>query len=129
LFHNSNVFGSCIIHILYTGVLKLKNNSGTKRLILFRDVWGNVPVAGLLQARTRATRHQNPSLDCSSGRKLEAKLAIQSYYDWRSVRLSIRLGVEPPYLGPVSVCCYEYTLKTKPGAGFRSGFLERCPGN
>ena len=35
LFHNSNVFGSCIIHILYTGVLKLKkNNSGTKRLTL-----------------------------------------------------------------------------------------------
>ena len=33
LFHNSNVFGSCIIHILYTGVLKLKkNNSDTKRL-------------------------------------------------------------------------------------------------
>ena len=32
-FHNSNVFGSCIIHILYTGVLKLKeNNSGAKRL-------------------------------------------------------------------------------------------------
>ena len=24
-FHNSNVFGSCIIHILYTGVLKIKN--------------------------------------------------------------------------------------------------------
>ena len=24
LFHNSNVFGSCIIHILYTGALKLK---------------------------------------------------------------------------------------------------------
>jgi len=24
LFHNSNLFGSCIIHILYTGVLKLK---------------------------------------------------------------------------------------------------------
>jgi len=33
LFHNSNVFGSCIINILYTGVLKLKkNNSGAKRL-------------------------------------------------------------------------------------------------
>ena len=25
-------FGSCIIHILYTGVLKLKKKSGTKRL-------------------------------------------------------------------------------------------------
>ena len=24
LFHNANLFGSCIIHILYTGVLKLK---------------------------------------------------------------------------------------------------------
>jgi hypothetical protein len=26
-FHNSNVFGSCIIHILHTGVLKLKENN------------------------------------------------------------------------------------------------------
>jgi len=32
LFHNSNVFGSCIIHILYTGCAK-KKNSGTKWLI------------------------------------------------------------------------------------------------
>ena len=33
LFHNSNVFGSCIIHILFTGVLKLKKNkSCAKRL-------------------------------------------------------------------------------------------------
>jgi len=33
LFHNSNVFGSCFIRILYTDVLKFKkNNSGTKRL-------------------------------------------------------------------------------------------------
>jgi hypothetical protein len=37
LFHNSNVFGSCIIHILYTGcakMLKKNNNSGPKRLTL-----------------------------------------------------------------------------------------------
>jgi len=34
LFHNANLFGSCIIHILYTGVLKLKkNNSGAKGII------------------------------------------------------------------------------------------------
>jgi len=33
LFHNSNVFGSCIIHILYTECAKIKkNNSGAKRL-------------------------------------------------------------------------------------------------
>ena len=34
LFHNSNVFGSCIIHILYTECAKIekKNNSAAKRL-------------------------------------------------------------------------------------------------
>ena len=33
LFHDANFFGSCIIHILYTDVLKLKkNNSGAKGL-------------------------------------------------------------------------------------------------
>ena len=36
LFHNANLFGSCIIHILYTGCAKIKknnnNNSGTKGL-------------------------------------------------------------------------------------------------
>ena len=34
LFHNSNVFGSCIIHILYLGCAKIKKiNSGAKRLM------------------------------------------------------------------------------------------------
>ena len=33
LFHNSNVFGFCIIHSLYTGCAKIKKkNSGAKRL-------------------------------------------------------------------------------------------------
>ena len=32
LFHNSNVFGSCIIHILYTVCAKIKKNSAAKRL-------------------------------------------------------------------------------------------------
>ena len=32
LFHNSNLFGSCIIHISYTECAKIKkNNSGAKR--------------------------------------------------------------------------------------------------
>ena len=35
LFHNANLFGSCIIHILYTGCAKItkNNNSGVKGLI------------------------------------------------------------------------------------------------
>ena len=38
LFHNSNIFVSCIFHILHTGCAKIKkNNSGAKRLnSLFR---------------------------------------------------------------------------------------------
>ena len=33
LFHNANLFGSCIIHILYTGCAKVKkNDSGAKGL-------------------------------------------------------------------------------------------------
>ena len=42
LFHNSNVFGSCFIHILYTGCAKIsKNNSGAKRLICRMHRSGN----------------------------------------------------------------------------------------
>ena len=34
LFHNSNLFGFCIIHILYTECAKIKkNNSGAKKLM------------------------------------------------------------------------------------------------
>ena len=34
LFHNANLFGSCIIHILHTGCAKIKkNNSGAKGLM------------------------------------------------------------------------------------------------
>jgi hypothetical protein len=37
LFHNSNLFGSCIIHVVYTGFAKIKkNNSGAKRLTFMR---------------------------------------------------------------------------------------------
>jgi len=43
LFHKSNVFGSCIIHILYTGCAKiLKNNSGARKLKrLYRRLQGS----------------------------------------------------------------------------------------
>ena len=38
LFRNSDLFGSCIIHILYTGCAKIKkNNSGPKRLTTAPD--------------------------------------------------------------------------------------------
>jgi hypothetical protein len=36
LFHNTTLFGSCIIHILNTGCAKIKENSGAKELSI---VW------------------------------------------------------------------------------------------
>ena len=40
LFHNANLFGSCIIHILYTGCAKIKkNNSDAKGLIIKELRW------------------------------------------------------------------------------------------
>jgi len=43
LFHKSNVFVSCIIHILYTECAKIKkNNSGAKRLILSSLLYSSV---------------------------------------------------------------------------------------
>jgi hypothetical protein len=48
-FHNSKVFGSCIIHILYTGCAKIKkNNSGVKRLII-------LPLMRILQWNLKQT--------------------------------------------------------------------------
>jgi len=39
LFHNSNIFSSCIIHILYTGCAKIKkNNSDANSLMSFRII-------------------------------------------------------------------------------------------
>ena len=56
LFHNSNVFGSCIVDILYTGCAKIKNNSGAKRLTFLKDVSfeaGSVIVLDLLDIYSR----------------------------------------------------------------------------
>ena len=43
LFHNVNLFGSCIIHILYTGCAEIKkNNSGAKGLTKHKDYYFTV---------------------------------------------------------------------------------------
>ena len=54
LFHNANLFGSCIIHILYTECAKIeKNNSGAKRLK------GQVLLDGTSNAKS--VRHISPA--------------------------------------------------------------------
>ena len=36
LFHNANLFGSCIIHILYTGCAEIKKNTSGAKVL---NVW------------------------------------------------------------------------------------------
>ena len=38
MFHNSNVFGSCIIHILYTGCAKIKEIIPAPKVNVVRTV-------------------------------------------------------------------------------------------
>jgi len=62
LFHNSNVFGSCMIHILYTGRAKIKkNNSGPKRL---RGQEFQQSIAGLPQYITDEKSGAQLDADC-----------------------------------------------------------------
>ena len=42
LFHNANLFGSCIIHILYTGCAKIKENNSGARVNLVDIRWRRV---------------------------------------------------------------------------------------
>ena len=60
LFHNANFFGSCIIHILYTGCAELKkNNSGAKGLkyyppqLLFIDKTNPFKIKSFLLLKTK----------------------------------------------------------------------------
>jgi len=42
-FHNAKLFGSCIIHILYTGCANIKkNNSGAKGLIYYASTCSEI---------------------------------------------------------------------------------------
>ena len=52
LFHNSNVFGSCIIHILYTECAKIKKKSGSKRLIILEPYATQSSLSAILQVRS-----------------------------------------------------------------------------
>ena len=63
LFHNSNVFGFYIIHILYTGCAKIKkNNSGAKRLINAKLQIGKSD----LDCEKTCKERRRSALDCSA---------------------------------------------------------------
>ena len=59
LFRNSNVFGSCIIHILYTGCANIKkNNSGAKRLNLEKKLAKSIASCGAETRELCKTDHK-----------------------------------------------------------------------
>ena len=56
LFHNANLFGSCIIHILYTGCAEIKKNNSdakglkwnTPNIIIFLKTWQQIEAVDTL---------------------------------------------------------------------------------
>ena len=61
LFHNANLFVSCIIHILYTGCAKIKkNNSGAKGLtnLMYKFLFYNKFIICLYTFRALFAHHQ-----------------------------------------------------------------------
>ena len=63
LFHNSNLFGSYIIHILYTGCFKIKKKSDAKRL--------NIRTQSVLHSK-----HSPPQLYTNNLLVYKAKVAV-----------------------------------------------------
>jgi len=62
LFHDSNIFGSCFFHILYTGCDKIKkNNSGAKRLKETKNGLEGVKIFSfnLIEIRERNPKRSN----------------------------------------------------------------------
>ena len=61
LFHNANLFGSCIIHILYTGCAEIKKkNSGAKGLtnLMHKILFYNKFIIRLHMFRALCAHHQ-----------------------------------------------------------------------
>ena len=83
LFHIANLFGSCIIHILYTGCAKIKkNNSGSKGLRsrktkqnkeFFQNRYFVHTLTSIGQPR-RLNRHSNYFYACRNSAKFRRKL-------------------------------------------------------
>ena len=76
LFHNATFFGSCVIHILYTGCAKIKKKTGAKGLILYLlarssgcmsrwTLWGRKPERN---PKSRQICHHNKHLQYSAFR-------------------------------------------------------------
>ena len=115
LFHNANLFGSRIIHILYTGCDKIKkNNSGAKGLreahrmnscvnrvlrITFGSDWEDVKRAWRkLQIEVCVTQLRHKYKGCQTGRQRRLKRGSAAN---RLLGLRVRI----PPVAWMSICC------------------------
>jgi hypothetical protein len=99
LFHNSNVFGSCIIHILYIGCAKIKkNNSGAKRLTFKWQIPFSAQDNSCIYSASRHTQRNYASKGNSFGmlRVIVRPVCWRTWYDitWHDVYL-LQLGFRP----------------------------------
>ena len=66
LFHNANLFGSCIIHILYTGCAKIKKNNSGAKVLNSECVLVALVVQNAKRMRRIITPVSCPALSCFS---------------------------------------------------------------
>jgi len=92
LFHNSNVFSSCIIQILYTGCAKIKkNNSGAKRLIIIdaRCKNDNFCVFYVLFVLCRSVYCLCVNVCCTAATGWQPSCSFNKYYTSYTISLQV----------------------------------------
>jgi len=100
LFHNGNLFGSCIIHILYTECDKIKkNNSGVKGL-MHKIFFHNKFIIRLYIFRALCAHHQ------------EVKIVLSSIWYQHTCRWPSCAQVERR-LSPLSTCAQHVEAYNK----------------
>jgi len=116
LYHKSDLFGSCIIHILYTGCAKIKkNNSGSKRLIPYRGI-----IAVCSQIHTK-------HINTLCGQNVELYIKTQSVPCSKHSVSVIKTGQLILYREIIAVCSEIHTKHINTAVWAERGIIYKDP--
>jgi hypothetical protein len=98
LFHNSNVFCSCIIHILYTGCAKIKKNNSDARRLIHKFLFYNKFIIRLYMFRALCAHHQ------------EVKIVLYSIWYHHTCRWLSGAQVLSPTYYKTRICALSWLI-------------------
>ena len=126
-FHNANLFGSCIIHILYTGCAKIKkNNSGAKGLICNCVIWRRSQLLCLYMDCDRVLNISSVSSEMILTEALRITRSTPWKYDYSTTMFTIILTRE--VIRNLAVTGWRQTAWNK-ARSFPQIFLREVGGN